>query len=58
MLLNKPAANAARFAAGLRAWWWPGSVGRPTPAKPPEPAPLTREREAVQRWEDEGGNIQ
>jgi len=57
MLRNKSAANAAHFAAGLCAWWWPGSVGRPAPAIPPEPAPLTREREAVHRWEDEGGNV-
>jgi hypothetical protein len=57
MLSYKPAANAARFAAGLRAWWWPGTVGRQAPAGPPEAAPLTKDREAVHRWEDEGGNV-
>ena len=55
MLLNKPAANAARFAAGVRAWWWPATVGRQAPT--PKPAPRSEEREAVHRWEDEGGNI-
>jgi hypothetical protein len=53
MLSYKPAANAERFAAGLRAWWWPGTVGR----QAPQPAPRSEEREAVHRWEDEGGNI-
>jgi len=50
------AANAARFADDLRAWWWPGTVGRPSPAGAPQ-APRADERNAVQRWEDEGGNI-
>jgi hypothetical protein len=41
------ATPAARFLDGLVAWWWPGApIGR---------APAA-EREAVHRWEDEGGN--
>jgi hypothetical protein len=49
-LLYGPATNAARFADGLRAWWWP------VPPEPKAPARAGEEREAVHRWEDEGGN--
>jgi len=57
MPVNNPAANAARFAAGLCAWWWPGIVSRPAPAILPGRVRLIRERDALQRWEDEGGNV-
>jgi hypothetical protein len=46
------AARAALFAHGLFAWRRPPAA---RPARPPEP--LTRERDAVHRWEDEGGNV-
>lgn len=51
-LLYGPATNAARFADGLRAWWWPAPPERKAPAHAGE------EREAVNRWEDEGGNAE
>jgi hypothetical protein len=47
-----PAAQAVRFVDGLRAWWWPAPLERKAPAHPGE------ERDAVHRWEDEGGNIE
>lgn len=39
---------AARFADGLLAWWL---------ARAPEGEPREERNDAVQRWEDEGGNI-
>jgi hypothetical protein len=51
-LLYDPVARAARLADGLFAWWRPAGA-RKAPARPPEGA----ERDAVHRWEDEGGNV-
>jgi hypothetical protein len=50
--LYDPVARAARLAAGLYAWWRPAGA-RKARARPAEAA----ERDAVHRWEDEGGNI-
>jgi len=50
--LYNAAARAARFADGLFAWWRP-----PAARAPRAPEPVTRQSEAVQRWEDEGGNV-
>ena len=47
------ATHAARFLDGLRASWWPSAPERKAPA----PAPEAAERDAMDRWEDEGGNI-
>jgi len=44
------ATHAARFLDGLLAWWWPAPSGREAQAHGAD------EREAVHRWEDEGGN--
>jgi len=46
------AARAALFADGLFAWWRPPAARAPRP-----PEPVTRQSEAVERWEDEGGNV-
>jgi hypothetical protein len=45
------ATHAARFFDGLRAWWWPA------PSEGKARAHAGEEREAVHRWEDEGGNV-
>ncbi|HZS68390.1 MAG TPA: hypothetical protein VFA72_14840 [Burkholderiales bacterium] len=42
---------APRFLDDLLAWWWPGAPVRQAPA------PQSEERNAVHRWEDEGGNV-
>ena len=51
--LYNAAARAALFADGLFAWWRPPAART---ARPPEP--LAKERDAVHRWEDEGGNVE
>jgi hypothetical protein len=50
--LYDPVARAAHLADSLFAWWRPAAArdGR-------SPAPEAGEREAVHRWEDEGGNV-
>lgn len=50
--LYNAAARAVLFTDGLFAWWRPPAA---RPARAPEPLPS--EREAVHRWEDEGGNV-
>jgi hypothetical protein len=51
-LLYNAAARAALFADGLFAWWRPPAARTPRASEP-----LARQSEAVQRWEDEGGNV-
>jgi len=45
------AALAARYVDSLIGWWLPAGV------KPPVRRPADPERDAEQRWEDEGGSF-